>query len=192
MRWYKEFIHRMYIISRCLLGFNCKYDGGNNKRDDIVEFFRTHDCVTVCPETAAGLESPRTPSEITGVRVTEDGKDVFSVKSKTGDDMSELFDYGARLSLASVLVEAGNRIERKGIIEGAILKANSPSCGTGVVYDGTFTGTLTKGFGVFADKLIDACLEERSNQDISDENRLFADDFKVCDENSFARVFGNK
>ena len=192
MWWYKEFIHRMYIISRCLLGFNCKYDGGNNKRDDIVEFFRTHDCVTVCPETAAGLESPRTPSEITGVRVTEDGKDVFSVKSKTGDDMSELFDYGARLSLASVLVEAGNRIERKGIIEGAILKANSPSCGTGVVYDGTFTGTLTKGFGVFADKLIDACLEERSNQDISDENRLFADDFKVCDENSFARVFGNK
>lgn len=182
----------MYIISRCLLGFNCKYDGGNNKRDDIVEFFRTHDCVTVCPETAAGLESPRTPSEITGVRVTEDGKDVFSVKSKTGDDMSELFDYGARLSLASVLVEAGNRIERKGIIEGAILKANSPSCGTGVVYDGTFTGTLTKGFGVFADKLIDACLEERSNPDISDENRLFADDFKVCDENSFARVFRDK
>lgn len=192
MRWYKEFIHRMYIISRCLLGFNCKYDGGNNKRDDIVEFFRTHDCVTVCPETAAGLESPRTPSEIAGVRVTEDGKDVFSVKSKTGDDMSELFDYGARLSLASVLVEAGNRIERKGIIEGAILKANSPSCGTGVVYDGTFTGTLTKGFGVFADKLIDACLEERSNPDISDENRLFADDFKVCDENSFARVFRDK
>ena len=182
----------MYIISRCLLGFNCKYDGGNNKNDGIVEFFKTHDCVTVCPETAAGLESPRTPSEITGVRVTEDGKDVFTVTSKTGDDMSEAFDYGARLSLASVLVEAGNRVERKGIIEGAILKANSPSCGTGVVYDGTFTGTLTKGFGVFADKLIDACLEERSNPNISDENRLFADDFKVCDENSFARVFGNK
>ena len=77
----------MYIISRCLLGFNCKYDGGNNRNDDIVEFFRTHDCVTVCPETAAGLESPRTPSEITGVRVTEDGKDVFTVTSKTGDDM---------------------------------------------------------------------------------------------------------
>ena len=91
-----------------------------------------------------------------------------------------------------MLVEAGNRIDRKGIIEGAVLKANSPSCGTGVVYDGTFTGTLTKGFGVFADKLIDACLEERNNPDISDENRLFSDSFKVCDENSFSRVFGDK
>ena len=180
----------MYIISRCLLGFNCKYDGGNNRNDDIVEFFRTHDCVTVCPETAAGLESPRTPSEITGVRVTEDGKDVFTVTSKTGDDMSEAFDYGARLSLASVLVEAGNRVERKGIIEGAILKANSPSCGSGVIYDGTFSGKLTGGNGMFTDKLIDACLEERANPDIEAENRVFADDFRICDENHFMKVFG--
>lgn len=181
----------MYIISRCLLGFNCKYDGGSNKNDGIIEFFKTHDCVTVCPETAAGLESPRVPSEITGVDLI-DGKDHFTVVSKTGEDMSEVFDYGARLSLASVLVEAGNRTERKGIIEGAILKANSPSCGTGAVYDGTFSGTLTRGFGVFADKLIDACLEERSDPYISDENRLFAEDFKLCDENSFARVFGDR
>ena len=182
----------MYIISRCLLGFNCKYDGGNNLREDIAEFFRTHDCVAICPETAAGLESPRVPAEITGVRVTEDGKDVFTVTNRNGDDVSEAFDYGARLSLASVLVEAGNRTEHKGIIEGAILKANSPSCGTGIVYDGTFTGTQTRGFGVFADKLIDACLEERNNPDLGDDNRLFADSFKVCDENSFARVFGDR
>lgn len=182
----------MYIISRCLLGFDCKYNGGNNRNDEIIEFFRTHDCVTVCPETAAGLESPRDSAEITGVDVGEDGKDKFTVVSKSGADLSEAFDYGARLSLASVLVEAGSRKERKGIIEGAILKANSPSCGTGVVYDGTFTGTLTKGFGVFADKLIDACLEERANPEISDENRLFSESFKVCDENSFARVFGDR
>lgn len=181
----------MYIISRCLLGFNCKYDGGNNRNEDIVNFFRTHDCVTVCPETAAGLESPRVPSEITGVEII-DGKDHFTVVSKTGEDMSDVFDYGARLSLESILVEAGNRVDHKGIIEGAVLKANSPSCGTGIVYDGTFTGTKTRGFGVFADKLIDACLEERNNPDISDENRLFAEDFKVCDENSFMRVFGGR
>ena len=181
----------MYIISRCLLGHDCKYDGGNNRNEELIEFCRTHDYVTVCPETAAGLEAPRDPAEITGVEL-EEGKARFTVLSKSGQDMSEAFDYGARLSLASVLVEAGNRVERKGIIEGAILKANSPSCGTGVVYDGTFSGTLTKGFGIFADKLVDACLEERNDPDIADENRLFAADFKLCDENNFGRVFGSR
>ena len=181
----------MYIISRCLLGHDCKYDGGNNRNEELIEFCRTHDYVTVCPETAAGLEVPRDPAEITGVELAE-GKARFTVMSKSGQDMSDDFDYGARLSLASVLVEAGNRVDRKGIIEGAILKANSPSCGTGAVYDGTFSGTLTRGFGVFADKLVDACLEERNNPDISDENRLFAPDFKLCDENNFSRVFGGR
>lgn len=179
----------MYIVSRCLLGFNCKYDGGNNKCDELTEFCRTHDYVTICPETAAGLPSPRFPAEITAVELIDE-KCRFTVLAKDGTDLSDAFDYGARLSLASVLTEAGSRIDRKGIIEGAILKANSPSCGTGTVYDGTFSGTLSKGFGVFADKLIDACLEERSNPYISDENRLFADDFRVCDEKNFTRVFG--
>ena len=178
----------MFIVSRCLLGFNCKYDGGNNKCDELIEFCRTHDYVTVCPETAAGLPAPRFPAEITAVEMIDE-KCQFTVMSNDGKDMSEAFDYGARLSLESVLTEAGSRKDRKGIIEGAILKANSPSCGTGTVYDGSFTGTLTKGFGVFADKLIDACLEERSNTYISDENRLFADNFRVCDENNFTRVF---
>ena len=182
----------MYIISRCLLGFDCKYNGGNNRNEAIIDFFKTHDCVAVCPETASGLGAPRDPAEITGVRVTEDGKDVFTVTNKSGVDVSEAFDYGARLSLASVLVEAGSRTDRKGVIEGAVLKSNSPSCGTGTVYDGTFTGTLTKGFGVFADKLIDACLEERNDPNISEENRVFSDTFKVCDENSFMRVFGDR
>ena len=181
----------MFIVSRCLLGFNCKYDGGNNKCDELIEFCRTHACITVCPETAAGLQSPRFPAEITAVEM-KDEKCRFTVTAKDGTDMSEAFDYGARLSLASVLTEAGSRKERKGIIEGAILKANSPSCGTGTVYDGTFSGTLSKGFGVFADKLIDACLEERSDPYISDENRLFADTCRVCDEKNFIRVFGNK
>ena len=54
----------MYIVSRCLLGFDCKYNGGNNKNDDVIEFCRTHDYVTICPETAAGLAVPREPAEI--------------------------------------------------------------------------------------------------------------------------------
>ena len=181
----------MYIISRCLLGHNCKYNGGNNLCEPLIEFCRTHDYVTVCPETAAGLETPRVPSEITDVRIT-DGKTKFTVMSRDGKDLSDAFDYGAKLSLASVMCEAGSRTYHKGIIEGAVLKANSPSCGTGIVYDGTFTGTLTRGLGVFADKLIDACMEERNNPYLEDENRVFAETFRICDENNFEKVFGEK
>lgn len=179
----------MFIISRCLLGFNCKYNGGNNIDPDVVEFCRTHDYVTVCPETAAGLETPRAPAEITFAEVT-DNRIRFRVMDRDGRDLSDAFDYGARLSLASVLTEAGSRAERRGIIEGAILKSHSPSCGSGKVYDGTFSGTLTKGLGVFTDKLIDACLDERNNPDIPDENRMFSDTFRVCTENGFTKVFG--
>ena len=181
----------MYIISRCLLGCNCKYNGGNNLCEEVREFCRTHDYVTVCPETAAGLEVPRVPAEI--VSAEADGSKIsFKVVNREGTDVSEAFDYGARLSLASVLTEAGSRKEHAGIIEGAVLKANSPSCGSGTVYDGTFTGTLTKGLGVFTDKLIDACLDERKDPYISDENRLFSPSFRVCDENSFLKAFGDQ
>ncbi|MBE6041022.1 MAG: DUF523 domain-containing protein [Clostridiales bacterium] len=177
----------MYIISRCLLGHNCKYDGGNNRNEELIEFCRTHDYITVCPETAACLPSPRQPAEIVPV---EDG--YFKVYDKDGKDLTRDFDYGAELSLQSVLVEHGSRKYGTCKIEGAILKANSPSCGAGSVYDGSFSGKLVGGNGLFTDKLIDACIAERENPDISEERRAFADDFRICDENNFARVFGDK
>ena len=174
----------MYIISRCLLGFDCKYNGGNNKNDDVIEFCKTHDYVTICPETAAGLETPREPAEIVPV-----GDEYFKVLTKSGRDLTRDFDYGAELSLNSVLVEQGSRKHGTCRIEGAILKENSPSCGSGVIYDGTFSGSLTGGNGLFTDKLIDACLEERANTDIPAEDRVFADGFKICDENHFMKAF---
>ena len=177
----------MFIVSRCLLGFDCKYDGGNNRNEELIEFMKSHDYVTVCPETAAGLEIPREPAEIVPV-----GEEYFKVMSRTGDDLTRQFDYGAELSLQSVLVEHGSRKRGTCVIEGAILKARSPSCGSGAVYDGTFTGTLTGGNGLFTDKLIDACLDERSNPDTDEEDRIFAADFRICDENSFKRVFGDR
>lgn len=177
----------MYIISRCLLGFNCKYDGGNNRNEEIIEFAKSHDYVTVCPETAAGLEAPRQPAEIVPV-----DSEYFKVLDKDGKDLTRLFDYGAELSLQSVLVEHGSRKRGTCQIEGAILKARSPSCGAGAVYDGTFSGTLTGGNGLFTDKLIDACIEERNDPDINEEDRIFAPEFRICDENNFGRVFGNK
>ena len=177
----------MYIISRCLLGFDCKYDGGDNKNEDIIEFCRTHDYVTVCPETAAGLGSPREPSEIVPL-----DDEYFKVMSRDGRDLTKEFDEGAQLSLNSVLVEQGSRKHGTCKIEGAILKAKSPSCGSGVIYDGTFSHTVTGGNGMFTDKLIEACLDERDDPDILPEDRVFAEAFRICDENNFKRVFGDK
>lgn len=175
----------MYIVSRCLLGFDCKYDGGSNRNEEVTEFCRTHDYVTVCPETAAGLESPRLPAEIVPV-----DDEYFKVRDSSGSDLTRAFDEGAQLSLNSVLVEYGSRKRGTCKIEGAILKANSPSCGSGTVYDGSFSGRLTGGNGLFTDKLIDACLEERADPNKAEEDRIFADSFKICDENHFMKVFG--
>jgi uncharacterized protein YbbK (DUF523 family) len=175
----------MYIISRCLLGFDCKYDGGNNRNDDVIEFCKEHDYITVCPETAAGLPSPREPAEIVPV-----GEEYFKVMDRAGNDLTRAFDEGAGFSLSSVLVEHGSRRRGTCRIEGAILKARSPSCGSGMIYDGTFSGTLTGGNGLFTDKLIEACLSERENRFVADEDRIFADTFRICDENNFRKVFG--
>jgi uncharacterized protein YbbK (DUF523 family) len=128
---------------------------------------------------------PREPAEIAPI-----DDEYFKVLDKSGKDLTRAFDEGSELALNSVLVEHGSRKRGTCKIEGAILKANSPSCGSGVIYDGTFSGKLTGGNGMFTDKLIDACLEERANPDIAAENRVFADDFRICDENHFMKVFG--
>ena len=174
----------MYIVSRCLLGFDCKYDGGNNRNEEVIGFCRTHDYVTICPETAAGLAAPREPAELVPL-----DDEYFKVMDKSGNDLTRAFDQGAELSLNSVLVEHGSRKRGSSKIEGAILKAKSPSCGAGMVYDGTFSGNLTGGNGLFTDKLVEACLAERADESKEDEDRVFADDFRICDENNFKKFF---
>ena len=136
----------MYVISRCLLGCNCKYNGGNNEAPEVISFCRNHSYVSVCPETAGGLPSPRPPAEKTGDRIID----------KEGTDMTEAFVRGAEISLSECLSAAEAEGKK---IEGAILKANSPSCGAGKIYDGTFSGTLTDGYGVFASKLAQLGIE---------------------------------
>lgn len=128
----------MYIISACLLGQNCKYNGGNNRKEDVLEFCKTHRYVAVCPESAGRLPTPRPPAEKTGSRITD----------REGKDLTDAFLRGADISLKSCIEMAGLAGEE---LEGAILKANSPSCGFGKIYDGTFSGTLTDGNGVFAE-----------------------------------------
>lgn len=123
----------MYIVSACLLGANCKYNGGNNDNEAVKNFCDGHRILAVCPETEGGLESPRPPAEQQGERVV----------NCEGKDVTEEFRRGAEICLKKVL-DSGEEPEL------AILKANSPSCGSCTVYDGTFTHTLTEGDGVFA------------------------------------------
>ena len=136
----------MIVVSGCLLGHDCKYNGGNNLNKDVVEFVEGRSYVAVCPESAGGLRSPRPPAE----QIVMDGG--IKVMDKEGKDLTFEFDAGASRCLVDALEYAFRHGE---VIDAAILKANSPSCGVGAVYDGTFSGTLTEGDGVFARKLMD-------------------------------------
>lgn len=127
----------MYVISACLLGENCKYNGNNNKCQWVLDFAATHSYVAVCPETQAGLPAPRPPAEIVGEKVLDE----------KGKDLTEDFIRGAK-GCWQLAQEAAK--ERGESIEGAILKAKSPSCGKDQIYDGTFSRTLTDGDGYFA------------------------------------------
>ena len=124
------------LISACLMGFNCKYNGGNNALpEQELETLKQHyRLIPVCPELAGGLPTPRVPSERQGERViTRDGRDV-----------TEAFQKGAEIAAALV---------KKYHIRRALLKSNSPSCGSGTVYDGSFSGILIRGDGVTAEYL---------------------------------------
>lgn len=124
----------MYIISACLLGENCKYNGGNNETQWVKAFSNTHSFFPVCPERQGGLPIPRCPAEITGDKV----------RSSAGDDWTQAFVRGAEGCYQEAKEEAARRKET---IEGAILKARSPSCGCGQIYDGTFSRKLISGDG---------------------------------------------
>lgn len=124
-----------YVVSKCLLGHNCKYTGGNNNSEKVKNFCIGHEVVLICPECLGGLSVPREPSEIR----TEGGeKKVFSC---SGKDVTEAFFKGAEKSLD---------IARKFNAELCILKDGSPSCGVHKVYDGSFSGTKIPGEGVAA------------------------------------------
>lgn len=136
----------MYLISACLLGENCKYSGGNNLTDWVAAFAKEHSCMPVCPEVAGGLSVPRHPCEI---REDAAGGNT-AVVNDIGEDVTAAFESGAEETLRAAQKEARARGEK---IEGAILKKNSPSCGSGSIYDGTFSHTLICGDGIFVRRL---------------------------------------
>lgn len=124
------------IVSACLLGENCKYSGGNNKCDEVIALAEKFEIIPVCPECFGGLPIPRVPSEI------RDGR----VYSKTGEDLTEAFLSGAEQTLY---------IAKEANAPCAVLKENSPSCGFGKIYDGTFSGNKIDGNGTTAQLLYD-------------------------------------
>ncbi len=124
------------LISACLYGDFCKYDGGMNYFDRIDLLKRKATLIPVCPEVLGGLSTPRTPAEILGDKViNSDGKDVTAEYKK-----------GAEIALETAL---------KNDCKIALMKAKSPSCGSGKVYDGTFSKALVDGDGIAVKRLRD-------------------------------------
>ena len=119
------------LVSACLLGVMCRYDGQSRPDEKVLGLLKNHVLVPVCPEQLGGLSTPRCPCEIQGDRVM----------SRDGDDRTAEYEKGALEAL---------RLCRLFSCEAAVLKAKSPSCGLGCVYDGTFSATLRPGDGVTA------------------------------------------
>lgn len=125
------------LVSACLMGRNCKYNGGNNYCEQLQKFVRGREVIEVCPEVLAGLGTPRTPIEIRdGIVVSRDGAVV---------------DGKIRAAVAQILEEIKDED-----IEVCVLKSRSPTCGVKQIYDGSFSGRLIDGSGVLAQALEDA------------------------------------
>lgn len=131
----------LLLVSACLMGIPCQYDGGRCPHDPVQNLATQGGVLPICPEVAGGLPTPRPPAEIQG----GDGKDVLEGRARLvnaeGKDVTAEFLAGAQKAL---------RVAQRWDIQEAILKARSPSCGVGQIYDGSFSGRLVEGDGVTA------------------------------------------
>lgn len=135
------------IVSACLIGENCKYNGGNNKSEAVLRFVKDREVIAVCPERLAGLGVPRIPIEIrNGETVDQNGRSVEKVLRRAVDE----------------IVSGIEPCE----IDCAILKSRSPTCGVKEVYDGTFSGRLVPGMGMLASTLRDIGVKVVDSEDI--------------------------
>ena len=135
------------LVSACLLGRNCKYNGGNNCNPAVKAYIAGREVVEYCPEVMAGLGIPRTPIEIV------DG----ILMDRNGNNVDELLRQAVEKAMAEI---------RDLDIDCAILQSRSPTCGVNQVYDGTFSGKLIPGSGVFAQALKDAGYRVMDSEDI--------------------------
>ena len=136
----------MIVVSGCLCGINCKYNGENNLNEKVLELFKAGKAIPVCPEQLGGQATPRAPHEI----INGDGAGVLDGRCKVdgpcgNDDSTKEFIKGAEETL---------KIIKALDVDVAILKARSPSCGKGKIYDGTFSGNKIDRNGVTAELLL--------------------------------------
>ncbi len=151
----------MILVSACLLGINCKYNGKNNRNPFVLELGEKVPLVPVCPEQLGGLPTPRVGAEISGGA----GKQVLEKKARVvnhqGEEVTSYFLKGAAETLRLAEIMGSNM---------AILKSHSPSCGSGFIYSGEFDGKLKEGDGVTA-----ALLKEKGllvlNENIFSDNQ---------------------
>ena len=141
----------MMLISACLVGINCKYNGGNNYNKKALELVKKGLAIPICPEQLGGLTTPRNPSEIKTI-----DNEVRVIDNKNNDVTKE-FKRGANevLKLAKILN-----------VDKVILKSKSPSCGIGKIYDGTFSNKLIDGNGILVKLLMDNNIEVIDIEDI--------------------------
>lgn len=128
------------LVSACLLGVPCRYDGGSQPLKGLDALAERYEVIPVCPEQLGGLSTPRPPSERRGSRVV----------TLDGADVTDAFRRGAEETV---------RLARRRGAKLALLKARSPSCGFGAIYDGRFTGRLVEGSGVAAEALARADID---------------------------------
>ena len=134
-------------VSACLLGHNCKYSGGNNRSQKVLDYIEGHEVIPVCPEVSGGMPVPRVPVEL------KDGKAI----NRDGEDVTEFFQSGVEKTMKKLDGET---------IDLAILQSRSPSCGCKQVYDGSFTKTLIEGKGMFAQALAAAGIPMMDGDDV--------------------------
>ena len=135
------------MVSACLIGEKCKYNGKDNCSEKLLEYIKDHEVIAVCPEVAGGLSIPRIPCEIVnGIVINKDG-----------ENKDAEFRKGAQICLRRALDEK---------IDLAILQSRSPSCAAKQIYDGSFSGKLIDGQGIFAGMLSENGIRVMDVEDI--------------------------
>lgn len=137
------------LVSRCLLGINCRYDGDNNEIKNLKEKFPHINFIDICPEVDGGMETPRKPCEIKN-------KKVLNIE---GENKTKFFKKGAKIALKKA---------KDKNVKVALLKSKSPSCGKDLIYDGSFSNTLIKSHGITCKILSDYGIVVFSEKELDD------------------------
>lgn len=122
------------LVSACIMGVNCKYNGKNNENIAAMNFLKDKEVISICPEVLAGMKIPRFCAEIVDGRVVDEN----------GNDVSLEYDKAVAVALSKIQNEEFDLV---------ILQSRSPTCGVNQIYDGSFTGKLIPGMGLFAKAL---------------------------------------